>query len=123
MICSLFVFFTVTIHEFIINHRACSKLINKAVPGTIDERVLKLRPKSKVDVVQNHNLCFNSAMAIGCNVPTNMSQNLLEGYHNIEGANNFFIVVWCGVVWCGVVWCGVVWCGVVWCGVVCLDLI
>lgn len=55
------------------------KLINKAVPGTIDERVLKLRPKNKTDVIQNHNLCLNSAMAIGCNVPSSMSQSLLEG--------------------------------------------
>jgi plastin-1 len=55
------------------------KLINKAVPGTIDERVLKLRPKNKTDVIQNHNLCLNSAMAIGCNVPASMSQSLLEG--------------------------------------------
>eukprot|EP01112_Ceratiomyxa_fruticulosa_P022221 TRINITY_DN8075_c0_g1_i4.p1 TRINITY_DN8075_c0_g1~~TRINITY_DN8075_c0_g1_i4.p1 ORF type:complete len:491 (+),score=115.86 TRINITY_DN8075_c0_g1_i4:335-1807(+) len=59
------------------------KLLNKAVPGTIDERVLKLRPKKKTDLVQNHNLCLNSGMAIGCSLPPSMSlglsQSLLQG--------------------------------------------
>jgi hypothetical protein len=55
------------------------KLINVAMPGTIDERVLKLKPKTKDEIVDNHNIFINSAIAIGCPGMQNMSKDLLEG--------------------------------------------
>jgi plastin-1 len=42
------------------------KLVNFAVPGTLDDRVVNLIPLTSVDVEQNFNLCLNSARAIGC---------------------------------------------------------
>lgn len=45
-----------------------SKLINTAVPGTIDERVVNLNPSTPDDVIENINLAINSAKAIGCNM-------------------------------------------------------
>lgn len=44
------------------------KLINRAVPGTIDERVLNTQPTSMDEVEQNNSLSLNSAKAIGCKV-------------------------------------------------------
>lgn len=46
----------------------CSKMINKALPGTIDERVLNMSPETAEEVMENINLCINSARAIGCNI-------------------------------------------------------
>jgi plastin-1 len=56
-----------------------SKLINFAVPGTIDERVLKLNPNSIKDINENHNLCLNSAVGIGVVRNLISSKELLEG--------------------------------------------
>lgn len=57
-----------------------SKLINLAVPGTIDERTINtkkmLNPWEKNE---NHTLCLNSAKAIGCTVVNIGTQDLAEG--------------------------------------------
>ncbi|KAM0946621.1 putative actinin-type actin-binding domain, calponin domain, CH domain superfamily, fimbrin/Plastin [Dioscorea sansibarensis] len=56
------------------------KLINVAVPGTIDERTINtkkmLNPWEKNE---NHTLCLNSAKAIGCTVVNIGTQDLAEG--------------------------------------------
>lgn len=44
------------------------KLINLAAPGTIDERVLNMKPESSDELEQNQTLCLNSAKAIGCRI-------------------------------------------------------
>jgi hypothetical protein len=44
------------------------KLINRAVPGTIDERVLNHQPTTVEEIEQNNLLALNSAKAIGCRV-------------------------------------------------------
>lgn len=55
------------------------KLINVAVPGTIDERAINtkkdLNPWEKNE---NHTLCLNSAKAIGCTVVNIGTQDLIE---------------------------------------------
>ncbi|PWA49744.1 dystrophin [Artemisia annua] len=56
------------------------KMINIAVPGTIDERAINtkniLNPWEKNE---NHTLCLNSAKAIGCTVVNIGTQDLAEG--------------------------------------------
>lgn len=58
---------------------SCSKLINVAVPGTIDERAINtkkvLNPWEKNE---NHTLGLNSAKAIGCTVVNIGTQDLAE---------------------------------------------
>lgn len=58
---------------------SCSKLINIAVPGTIDERAINtkgvLNPWERNE---NHTLCLNSAKAIGCTVVNIGTQDLVE---------------------------------------------
>ncbi|KAK4343542.1 hypothetical protein RND71_036636 [Anisodus tanguticus] len=55
------------------------KLINLAVPGTIDERAINtknvLNPWERNE---NHSLCLNSAKAIGCTVVNIGTQDLIE---------------------------------------------
>ncbi|KAH7301808.1 hypothetical protein KP509_23G044200 [Ceratopteris richardii] len=56
------------------------KLINVAVPETIDERALNIKENLNVwEQVENHNLCLNSAKAIGCSVVNIGTQDLMEG--------------------------------------------
>jgi len=55
------------------------KLINDAVPDTIDGRVVNLAPKNNFEIAENNNLCINSAKAIGCSVVNIGSQDLIEG--------------------------------------------
>jgi hypothetical protein len=45
-----------------------SKLINRAVSGTIDERVLNMSPSTPEEIIENINLAITSAKAIGCKV-------------------------------------------------------
>jgi hypothetical protein len=45
-----------------------SKLINYSVPETIDERVLNKTNLSHFKIMENQNLCINSAKSVGCNV-------------------------------------------------------
>lgn len=63
----------------IISLASCSKLINIAVPGTIDERAINtkgvLNPWERNE---NHTLCLNSAKAIGCTVVNIGTQDLVE---------------------------------------------
>ncbi|EAY87312.1 hypothetical protein OsI_08715 [Oryza sativa Indica Group] len=56
------------------------KLINLAVPGTIDERAInKKRVLNPWERNENHTLCLNSAKAIGCTVVNIGTQDLVEG--------------------------------------------
>ncbi|KAK7300001.1 hypothetical protein RJT34_10832 [Clitoria ternatea] len=56
------------------------KLINVAVPGTIDERAINAkRNLSLWERNENHTLCLNSAKAIGCTVVNIGTQDLVEG--------------------------------------------
>lgn len=57
-----------------------SKLINVAVPGTIDERAINMkRVLNPWERNENHTLCLNSAKAIGCTVVNIGNQDLVEG--------------------------------------------
>lgn len=58
----------------------CSKLINVAVPNTIDERAINTkRILNPWERNENHTLCLNSAKAIGCTVVNIGTQDLVEG--------------------------------------------
>lgn len=57
-----------------------SKLINVAVPRTIDERAINTkRVLNPWERNENHTLCLNSAKAIGCSVVNIGTQDLAEG--------------------------------------------
>jgi len=59
---------------------SCSKLINVAVPTTIDERAINTkRLLNPWERNENHTLCLNSAKAIGCTVVNIGTQDLIEG--------------------------------------------
>ncbi|ONM32232.1 fimbrin-2-like isoform X1 [Zea mays] len=56
------------------------KLINLAVPGTIDERAINTKRVLNLwEKNENHTLCLNSAKAIGCTVVNIGTQDLAEG--------------------------------------------
>ncbi|CAD5188761.1 fimbrin-1-like isoform X1 [Musa acuminata AAA Group] len=56
------------------------KMINVAVPGTIDERAINTkRVLNPWERNENHTLCLNSAKAIGCTVVNIGTQDLVEG--------------------------------------------
>jgi plastin-1 len=56
-----------------------SKLINVAVPGTIDERAINTKKDPNPwERNENHNLCLNSARAIGCTIVNIGTQDLIE---------------------------------------------
>ncbi|CAO2200555.1 unnamed protein product [Urochloa humidicola] len=56
------------------------KLINLAVPGTIDERAVNTKRVLNLwEKNENHTLCLNSAKAIGCTVVNIGTQDLAEG--------------------------------------------
>lgn len=58
----------------------CSKLINVAVPGTIDERVINTKRVLNLwEKNENLMLFLNSAKAIGCTVVNIGTQDLAEG--------------------------------------------
>lgn len=58
----------------------CSKLINVAVPGTIDERAINMkRMLNPWERNENHTLCLNSAKAIGCTLVNIGTQDFIEG--------------------------------------------
>lgn len=54
------------------------KLINVAVPETIDERVINVNPRNTFHVTENHNLALNAAKAVGLTVVNIGSQDLIE---------------------------------------------
>ncbi|KAF7145761.1 hypothetical protein RHSIM_Rhsim04G0015900 [Rhododendron simsii] len=56
------------------------KLINVAVPGTIDDRAINTkRVLNPWERNENHTLCLNSAKAIGCTVVNIGEQDLVDG--------------------------------------------
>lgn len=60
------------------------KLINDAVPETIDERVLNIGKKlNAFQMTENNNVVINSAKAIGCSVVNIGSQDLIEGREHL----------------------------------------
>ncbi|CBI28793.3 unnamed protein product, partial [Vitis vinifera] len=60
------------------------KLINVAVPGTIDERAINTKQiLNPWERNENHTLCLNSAKAIGCTVVNIGTQDLVEGRHHL----------------------------------------
>ncbi|KAF2285696.1 hypothetical protein GH714_007245 [Hevea brasiliensis] len=62
------------------------KLINVAVPGTIDERAINTkRVLNPWERNENHTLCLNSAKAIGCTVVNIGTQDLVEGRPHLVG--------------------------------------
>ncbi|KAL5212211.1 hypothetical protein ABZP36_023058 [Zizania latifolia] len=71
------------------------KLINVAVPGTIDERAInKKRVLNPWERNENHTLCLNSAKAIGCTVVNIGTQDLVEGrVCNVFPASNPFLLL------------------------------
>lgn len=61
-----------------------AKLINDAVPATIDERVLNVGKKLSVfQTTENNNVVVNSAKAIGCSVVNIGSSDLIEGKEHL----------------------------------------
>ena len=61
-----------------------AKLINDAVPGTIDERVLNAGKKlNTFHITENNNVVVNSAKAIGCSVVNIGSQDIMEGREHL----------------------------------------
>lgn len=55
------------------------KLINVAVPGTIDERAINTKKDPNPwERNENHTLCLNSAKAIGCTIVNIGTQDLIE---------------------------------------------
>ncbi|KAG2210867.1 hypothetical protein INT47_000021 [Mucor saturninus] len=66
------------------------KLINDAVPDTIDERVLNVKKKmNNFQMVENNNIVINSAKAIGCSVVNIGPEDIIE-------ANEYLIL---GLIW------------------------
>ncbi|KAG0744574.1 hypothetical protein G6F57_009566 [Rhizopus arrhizus] len=60
------------------------KLINDAVPDTIDERVLNVKSKlNSFQMVENNNIVINSAKAIGCSVVNIGSTDIIEGREHL----------------------------------------
>lgn len=55
------------------------KLINWAVPGTVDERAINKKKLNVYNIHENQTLVLNSAMAIGCNIVNIGAQDLIEG--------------------------------------------
>eukprot|EP00897_Mesotaenium_endlicherianum_P010119 jgi/Mesen1/9135/ME000058S08627 len=56
------------------------KLINVAVPNTIDIRAINTKEKlNPWERIENHRLCLNSAQAIGCSVVNIGTQDLSDG--------------------------------------------
>ncbi|KAL9252244.1 Fimbrin-2-like protein, partial [Drosera capensis] len=60
------------------------KLINVAVPGTIDERAINMKGMlNPWERIENHTLCLNSAKAIGCTVVNIGTQDIIEGRRHL----------------------------------------
>lgn len=56
-----------------------NKLINSAVPDTVDYRALNLKGLNVYKIHENHTLAINSAKAIGCNVVNVGADDLIQG--------------------------------------------
>jgi plastin-1 len=62
----------------------CSKLINKAFPGTINEKRLVLKKeKSKFEININHDLTIQAAKEIGCTVVNIGGEDLSSKKHHL----------------------------------------
>jgi hypothetical protein len=59
------------------------KLINDAVPDTIDERAINKKAKHPVEISENQTLMLNSARAIGCNVVNIDAEDMKRGTHHL----------------------------------------
>lgn len=63
------------------------KLINDAVPDTIDERVLNVgkggKPPNAFQMTENNNIVITSAKAIGCSVVNVGAQDLIDGREHL----------------------------------------
>ncbi|OZJ03981.1 hypothetical protein BZG36_04047, partial [Bifiguratus adelaidae] len=59
------------------------KLINDAVPDTIDERVLNTTKINPFKMTENNNIAINSAKAIGCSVVNIGSQDIMDGREHL----------------------------------------
>eukprot|EP00999_Lentomonas_sp_LEN2_P000702 NODE_169_length_2013_cov_82.082715_g145_i0.p1 GENE.NODE_169_length_2013_cov_82.082715_g145_i0~~NODE_169_length_2013_cov_82.082715_g145_i0.p1 ORF type:complete len:468 (+),score=165.70 NODE_169_length_2013_cov_82.082715_g145_i0:157-1560(+) len=55
------------------------KLINDAVPDTVDERAINKKAKHSVEISENQTLMLNSARAIGCNVVNIDAEDMKAG--------------------------------------------
>lgn len=55
------------------------KLINDAVPDTIDERAINKKAKHPVEISENQTLMLNSARSIGCNVVNIDAEDMKRG--------------------------------------------
>lgn len=55
------------------------KLINAAVPDTVDIRALNIPSRNIYQKIENQNLAINAAKSIGCSVVNVGSQDLIEG--------------------------------------------
>lgn len=55
------------------------KLINDAVPDTIDERAINKKASHPVQISENNTLMLNSARSIGCNVVNIDAQDVMAG--------------------------------------------
>lgn len=76
----VFVCEPITCFKYLNITSSCSKLINLAVPGTIDERAINTKKtQNPWERNENHTLCLNSAKAIGCTVVNIGTQDLVEG--------------------------------------------
>lgn len=76
----------------------CSKLINLAVPQTIDERALNKGKLNAFTIRENQTLALNSSLAIGCNIVNIDADDLAKGKpHLVLGLLWQIIRVrWCG---------------------------
>ncbi|KAG4174790.1 hypothetical protein ERO13_A11G142600v2 [Gossypium hirsutum] len=75
---------TTTLLHTISESEKASKLINVAVPGTIDERAINTkRLLNPWERNENHTLCLNSAKAIGCTVVNIGTQDFIEGRRHL----------------------------------------
>lgn len=82
----------------------CSKLINVAVPGTIDERAINTkRVLNPWERNENHTLCLNSAKAVGCTVVNIGTQDFIEGRVCIHTFSctlyNWHMLCYCLIEW------------------------
>jgi plastin-1 len=59
------------------------KLINKAIPHTIDERALNVNSPNHFQINENQNLCIMSAAAIGCSVVNIGASDLVSGREHL----------------------------------------
>ncbi|PRP88123.1 kinesin-like protein [Planoprotostelium fungivorum] len=55
------------------------KFVNRVAPGILDERVVNTEPQTPEEVVENINLCLNSAMYLGCDIQDVTIEDIVGG--------------------------------------------